>query len=76
MSTTITQYRIVGVCGACYRTDMCYDGSDRKWLHADRDDGRCAYTTRAAAESDLDDARADADVRDVRIETNIFEVEA
>lgn len=70
-----TQYRITGICGAGYRTSMVYDGVDRKWKQSDRDDGRCVYTTRAAAEADLDDARADSDVLDVRIETFEFEVE-
>lgn len=74
--SAITQYRITGICRACYRTSMVYDGCERKWRHADRDDGLCAYTTHAAAEADLDDARADADVLDVRIEGFEFEVEA
>lgn len=73
--STITQYRIVGICGAGYAVGMVYDGGERKWRRADRDDGRCVYTTRAAAEADLDDARADADVRDVCIEEDEFEVE-
>lgn len=72
---TTTQYRIVGICCAGYRTSMVYDGAERRWKQEDRDDGRCAYTTLTAAEADLDDARADADVLDVRIETFEFEVE-
>lgn len=64
----ITTYTITGVCGAGYKAPMSYNPNERCWIRAHLDDGRCSFGGLDEAESHLDDARADADVRDVRIE--------
>lgn len=74
MSTT-TQYRICGAAGAGYSVVMIWDAGEQKWIESDRDDGRCAFATRAEAEGQLVEARRDADVSEVEICEDTYENE-